>query len=107
MIGSGFVVTNGHPVLNYTNGNVLLSGGNLAEGITNAVTVAVNGKTTGTNHLNLTVSTISGLFTASVINPETKKTITLSGAVLEKQNIALGFFLGTNQSGNVLLESTP
>jgi len=107
VIGSGFVVTNGHPVLNYTNGNVLLSGGNLAEGITNAATVAVNGKTTGTNHLNLTVSTISGLFTGSVINPETKKTITLSGAVLEKQNIALGFFLGTNQSGNVLLESTP
>ena len=102
-VGSSFGFTNGHPILNFANGEVLLTGGGLASGITNAVSVTAGGKIAGTNHLSLTVHTASGLFTGSIVNPATKKTISLSGAVLEKQNVAVGYFLGTNQSGAVFV----
>jgi hypothetical protein len=75
----------------------------LAEEITNSVAATGSGKITGTNHLSLTVKTASGTFSGSIVNPATKKTITLSGAVLEKQNIGAGYFLGTNESGEVFL----
>jgi hypothetical protein len=100
-VGSSYGFTNGHPILNFANGEVLLTGGGVAGGITNAVSVTVGGKITGANHLSLTIHTASGLFTGFIMNPATKKTIALSGAVLEKQNVALGYFLGTNQSGGV------
>jgi hypothetical protein len=55
----------------------------------------------------LTVRTSSGLFHGSVINPETGKPITVNGIVLQNQNFGAGFFLGTNQSGSVLLSPAP
>jgi glucuronoarabinoxylan endo-1,4-beta-xylanase len=102
-VGSSYGFTKGHPILNFTNGEILLTGGGLARGITNAVSVTAGGAITGTNHLSLTVKTASGLFSGSMENPATKKTIALSGAVLEKQNVAVGYFLGTNQSGAVFV----
>ncbi|HEY3855372.1 MAG TPA: hypothetical protein VGO67_13355 [Verrucomicrobiae bacterium] len=107
VIGSRYGFTNKHPILNFTNADVLLTGGNLASPIENAATVAANGKITGTNHLSLTVNTANGVFTGSIINPATKKTISLSGAVLEKQNTAAGHFVGTNQSGHVSINAGP
>jgi hypothetical protein len=89
--------------LNFADGEVLLTGGGLAGGITNAVTVTAGGKITGTNNLSLTVHTTSGLFSGTIVNPATKKTITISGAVLEKQNVAVGYFLETNQGGAVFI----
>jgi hypothetical protein len=47
------------------------------------------------------------LFHGSVINPETGKPITVNGIVLQNQNFGAGFFLGTNQSGSVLLSPAP
>jgi len=35
------------------------------------------------------------------------KKLSFKGAVLQRQNIAAGFFLGTNQSGSVRLEPLP
>jgi hypothetical protein len=106
-IGSRFGFTNKHPILNFTNGEVLLTGGNLAGGITNAALVAANGRITGTNHLSLTVNTMSGLFSGSIENPATKKTITVHGAVLEKQGIGAGHFTGTNQTGEISVGQGP
>jgi hypothetical protein len=106
-VGSAYGFTNGHAILNFGSGEVLLSGGNLAGDITNAAVVTANGKITGTNHLSVTVKTASGLFSGSIVNPATKKAITLTGAVLEKQNLATGYFLGTNQSGEVFLGPVP
>jgi hypothetical protein len=36
-------------------------------------------------------------------NRATKKTMALSGVVLEKQNVAAGYVLGTNRSGAVFV----
>jgi glucuronoarabinoxylan endo-1,4-beta-xylanase len=107
VVGSQYGFTNKHPILNFTNGEVLLAGGDLADEITNAAVVTANGKITGTNRLSLTVNTASGLFLGTLENPATKKTITVSGAVLEKQSIGAGHFAGTNQSGEIFVGAGP
>ena len=107
VIGSHYGYTNGHPILGFTNADVVLSGGNLSSPIENTTTVAANGKMTGTNHLSLTVNTANGVFTGSIVNPATKKTISISGVVLEKQTMAVGHFVGTNQSGSVSINAGP
>ena len=42
-----------------------------------------------------------GLFTGSFVSPVTGKSVAMTGAVLQKQSMGCGFFLGTNQSGTV------
>jgi hypothetical protein len=51
----------------------------------------------------LTCTTSSGLFKGSVMNPATGKLISVNGIVLQNQNLAAGYFLGTNQSGSVVI----
>jgi hypothetical protein len=55
--------------------------------------------------LRLNIVTSSGAITGSVVHPFTGKKIQLRGAVLQKQGVAYGYFLGTNESGSVTLES--
>ena len=57
--------------------------------------------------MSLTISTSTGRFTGSVVNPATKKQIPIYGAVLQKQSIGAGYFLGTNESGEVFLGPIP
>jgi hypothetical protein len=56
-----------------------------------------------TNKLTVTITSASGLFSGSIGVPGSGKTVAFTGVVLQKQNIGSGFFLGTNQSGRVLL----
>jgi hypothetical protein len=79
----------------------------LPQGFTDYFTLGKNSKVTDTNKMSLTISTASGLFTGSVVNPATKKAISIYGAVLQKQNIGAGYFLGTNESGEVFLGPVP
>jgi hypothetical protein len=67
----------------------------------------MNSQVTSSGKLSLSISTTSGLFKGSVVNPATKKTIPISGAVLQKQNIGAGYFLGTNEIGGVYLGPVP
>jgi Divergent InlB B-repeat domain len=93
-------------VIEIESGIVTLSGGGLAGALTNDISIASNNKVTnlGTNKLSLTFATATGLFSGKVLNPETGKTLKLQGAVLQKQNLGAGFFLGTDGSGRVALE---
>ena len=102
-VGSLYTFSNGIPILTWTNGNIILSGGNLADSITNAFTIAANNKVTGTNGLTLSFVTSSGLFKGSVRNPAAAKPIPVNGALLQKQDTGFGTFLGTNQTGQVFL----
>jgi hypothetical protein len=106
-VGSSFQFTNGSSVLNFAVGELWLANGNLAQGFTNQFRLGFNNIVTSTNKMTLTISTSSGLFTGSVANPATKKTIPIYGAVLQKQNIGAGYFLGTNESGEVFLGPIP
>jgi hypothetical protein len=97
------------PPLALTNGQVTLGGGNLPFAITNQVTLSSNGTITvappNTNKLALTINKTTGAISGSFANPSNpKQTVKINGVVLQNQTNAVGYFLGTNQSGAFLLE---
>jgi hypothetical protein len=109
LLGSLYVVpahqTSG---LSLTNPTITLSGGNLAQPLTNNVILSgkVTYQTTNKPQTTLTIAPATGLFTGQYQYLSAGKTqkVPLAGVVLQNQNTAQGFFLGTNQSGAVLLQ---
>ena len=104
--GSLYQFTNGVPVLNFTNnsnGWFQFLNGNLAPGFINQVSLGADNKITndGTNKLTATITSSSGLFKVTAVNPATGKSITGNGVVFPKGNFGGGFFLGTNESGSI------
>jgi hypothetical protein len=102
-IGSVYHHTNGVPVLGFTDGLLSLINGDLTQGITNQFGIGPETLATDQSGDKLTFNTLSGLFRGSVLDPETGKTISVNGVVLQNQNLGAGYFLGTNESGSVLL----
>jgi hypothetical protein len=102
-VGSRYKLTNGVPLVNWTDGQIILEGGNLSDSITNGLSISPNNVISGTNNLKLSFTTTTGLFQGSVINPATGKPIAVKGALLQKQSLGYGYFLGTNQTGSVIL----
>jgi hypothetical protein len=100
--GSSYQFTVGVPVLNFSLGQVWLANGNLAS-FTNQISLGADSKVTNLsgNALTLAVTTSTGLFKGSAVNPATGKASAFTGVVLQKQNFGGGFFLGTNQTGRV------
>ena len=103
-IGSVYSSTN-KPVTGFTLGSVTLTGGNLASDITSGITVSDLNKVTevGTNRFKITLDVKNGFFKGTVPNPQTGRAISLNGAILQKQFRGSGYFLGTNQSGAVVI----
>jgi hypothetical protein len=101
--GSVYHYTNNLPMLGFTNGLLLLTNGNFQESITNQILVSADKQEIDKTGDTLAFNTLSGLFKGSVINPETGKPVTVNGVVLQNQNIGAGLFLGTNESGSVVL----
>ena len=94
-----------NPVIALNNGTVTMSGGNLAGPLTNFVTLTQDNKVTTTNAgLSLTFTLSSGLLKGSFTHPATAKKISFTGALLQTNNSGSGFFSGTNESGEVLLQ---
>lgn len=88
------------PLIGFTDGVVVLSGGNLVDNITNNVSVS------GTRIMNESGSKLtmklnpsSGVLSGSVANPLNGNSIPFNGVFLQNQNAGMGYFLGTNQSG--------
>jgi hypothetical protein len=54
--------------------------------------------------LTLTINQTTGLFSGDYEAAGSKARTPLAGVVLQDQSVARGFFLGTNQSGTVLLQ---
>jgi hypothetical protein len=108
LVGSTFVTpSNGVRVLNFTNGTVTLSSANLPFTIQNPVLLNSNNTVTvtGTNGTALTINKVTGALTGShFTDPVTHAPVLINGVVLQKQNDARGFFKGTNQTGEVLLQ---
>jgi hypothetical protein len=80
-----------------------LTNGNFQQSITNQIALVPEKQQTDQNGATLTFNTSSGLFKGSVMNPETGEPIAVHGAILQNQNMGAGFFLGTNESGSVIL----
>jgi hypothetical protein len=98
MIGSPYVPpAKKAPVLNLTDPTVIVTGGDLTEEFSSALTLQKNlGYASGNVTLSFTNST--GAFSGKFGPGQT-----VHGVVLQNQNSARGFFLGTNESGAVLL----
>jgi subtilase family protein len=88
------------PLIDFSNGIVVLTGGNLANAITNFVTVNSAGAT-GSNSLSLKLSATKGTFKGSIANPPGKSKISFSGVFLQSQDFGSGYFLGTTESGRI------
>jgi len=107
--GSSYTPTN-KPLLELTSGIVILEGGNLPVPITNHIifstnnTITVTNAAEKTNKLVLTINTKTGTFGGSFANPtNAKRSITVNGVLLQNKTNAQGYFLGTNQSGVIIL----
>jgi hypothetical protein len=105
-IGSIYQYTNGLPLLGFTEGQLSLTNGNLAQSITNQIVLGADNQATDPGGDKLTFKPSSGLFKGSVMNPATGKPITVNGVVLQNQHFGAGYFLGTTESGSVLLTPT-
>jgi uncharacterized repeat protein (TIGR03803 family) len=97
----------GNPVLNFTNAQVDFIGGDLTRDFTNQVALDTRNRVTNlsSNRLTLFFSVSVGSFRGSVTDPATARPISFTGVVLQKPNRGAGFFLGTDQSGKVVLET--
>ena len=108
LIGSSFMTpSNGVRVLNFTNGTIAFNGANLNQGFTNTVVVNSNNTTvvTGPNATTLVFDKTQGRLTGShFAAPVTLRSTVFNGVILQNRNEARGYFLGTNQSGSVLLQ---
>ncbi|HXT12047.1 MAG TPA: S8 family serine peptidase [Candidatus Angelobacter sp.] len=88
------------PLIDFGDGLVILSGGNLADGITNEVTVS-GSSIKGPNGLSFKLTPSKGTFKGAAPNPSGKGSIPFSGVFLQNQNFGSGYFLGTGQSGRI------
>ena len=92
--------------VSWSDGTVVLSGGNLPGPITNQVTLGTNNVftvTSGTNLLALSITATNGLVTGSFVHPATHLATVLKGAVLQNSNAIFGVFTGTNQCGTLFI----
>jgi hypothetical protein len=96
----------GTGILRTTNYTVDLFGGNLSNTI--AIKAKINGNdvvtpAANTNALSLTLTPTNGTFSGSFINPATRMTNALQGILLPESNTGYGYFLGTNETGGVII----
>jgi len=92
-------------LLTFSLGSVVFTAGNLASAFTNAVSYSDDNKVLNlaSNKMTLTISLPTGLFAGSVMVPGGTRSTPFKGALFQKTDIGSGFFLGTNESGRVLL----
>jgi hypothetical protein len=100
--GSSYEVSGKNvPVLQFSDGQVVLSGDGLTGSLVNNISIDSNNKVTNRDSNNLTLSFVpaTGLFKGNEVNPEDSKIINFRGIVLQDENAGFGYFLRNNQSG--------
>ena len=99
----------GQAAVGFSNAVLSLGGGNLAAALDAEAWVNSDNTVTvlspNANRLAVRMAKPSGLVSGSFVHPQTLRTTPIKGVVLQKQNVAAGFFLGTNQSGGVTLHA--
>ena len=98
-------------MLNLTDAVVVLSGGQRPDSYTNHVTISSNNRVTlspsSPDRLTVTFKPPTGLFTGTFQAAGSPRIVSFKGAVLQNSTNASGYFLGTNQSGRVLIGPVP
>jgi uncharacterized repeat protein (TIGR03803 family) len=106
-LGSLYVPPAGQSnVLAFDLGTLALTDGNLAQTTTNRIAIGAKNKVLNLSgpNLTLTFTPSSGLFRGKV-TAAPPKTMSFNGVVLQSQQVGRGYFLGTSQSGQVLIQS--
>jgi hypothetical protein len=96
-------------ILSLTTAQFITSDGNLTTSLTNQIAFGPNNRVTNVSgpKLTMTITSSTGYFSGSVTPTNTgAKALSFKGVVLQDQQIGLGYFLGTNQSGSVFLGDT-
>lgn len=96
--GSTYSASN-YSTFNFTSGQVILQNGNLDTPLTNAVSAVGKG---GPGYASLSISTSTGVF-HGIAQTTSGNAIEFNGALLQSELAGYGIFLGTNQTGKVLL----
>ena len=90
---------------------ITLAGGNLASPIVEAVAVDAAGHVSvlppNDKNLTITLRLKTGQFTGRFTHPALNETIGFNGCILQNSEIGAGHFLGTTESGSVILEPVP
>ena len=90
---------------------ITLGWGNLVSNIVQAVSVDAHGNVTvwppNTQNLRMQLQLSTGLFSGFFIHPLLETPISFRGAVLQSDNSGAGYFLGTDDSGFVVIEPVP
>lgn len=91
------------PVTVFTRASLFLEGGNLSQAVGGQVNINPNNTVVHIDNssLAMTLNQPQGLFSGSVRNPVSGKTVNFKGALLQNDNFGSGYFLGTNLSGRV------
>lgn len=96
-------------ILNWTNAQVVIGGGNLVTPLTNNITIGPGNQIVDLggqiNNLTLKIQTKDGLFQGSFVPPGSGWSTKIAGALLQEQNRGAGFFPNDHVSGYVLIES--
>lgn len=92
-------------MLNFTNGIVAFTGGDLTGSITNLISIDAKNHVTNLsgNRLTLVFKSTTGTFTGRVTVPNSTQSLPLSGVLLQPLGLGQGYFLGTTQSGQALV----
>ena len=87
---------------NFGNSTVILNGGGLSSPVTNSVMWGSDNKVVAGSSMKLSVNASSGLFQGTLaVGPGKAGLVPFQGVLFEKNNVGLGFFLGSGQSGTV------
>jgi|GEM_PF-1273522 len=95
--------TNGDSALTLTNGQIVFSGGNLTEPLTNALVFSGKNQFMFNATNSFSVNPTNGVIQGTFWHPVLSKTVSFNGIILQEQNTAHGFFTGKNGIGNVLI----
>jgi hypothetical protein len=103
-----FVPTQGSTVLNLGNANLYASDAGLDQPVDNPVTLNSNNKifNQSGSKMGMSFSVGTGTFSGFIFDPATSHSMSFRGVVLQRQNVAVGFFLNptVDQSGPVVLQ---
>jgi hypothetical protein len=106
---SGGIYVDSDAITSFDFTQAVFSGGALAGGFANQISIASNHKVTNlsANKLTMTFSPSTGIFQGAVVNPSAPGSTAMpfGGVLLQSQSTALGCFLDASQSGTFTLES--
>jgi hypothetical protein len=90
-------------------GQFSVSGGGLSQSWTNDIRLELNNRVTNLSgpKLSLSITTSSGLFRGTFVDPETQKAEPFQGVLFQDSNVGIGYFLGSGQSGEIRLGPAP